>query len=499
MNYTKKAVRGTIIVGLFSVLTSVVSYLIRVYLARELTPMEYGFIYSVFAFFGLFSILQHMGLPEALTKFISEYLVKKKYTLIKENIRTVLWIQFFSATFFVLIIILLVQTTALHSYFHGLSIMKSTVLIYAFSILFSPLELLFLSIFRGFHKHGFYSFVLFLRSALILFFTFILAQLSVFKSPLYPIFYAHVLVYIYLILQYYYFTKKVMPNYTKIKTKLTKKTTMKLIAFGIPVILTSAAGIFMSYTDTFFLTFFRSFEEVGIYNVASPTARLLWFFSMSYTVVLLPLVSELWAKKEKKLLIAGVEQLYKYTLIIIIPVTLVFIVFPEVVLNVFFGEEYVSGAKALMILVIGALFYNLANVNYSVFSGIGKPKVNTYITGIAAGFNVAGNFFLIPLFGVIGAAFSTTLSFFIMLLFGFFELRKQKLGITIPISVVLKTLSSGVLFLVIMWIIKTVLVMNSFIELIIASIASGLLYLIAIFLCRLITISEIQELWIRIR
>ena len=53
------------------------------------------------------------------------------------------------------------------------------------------------------------------------------------------------------------------------------------------------------------LTYFRSLEEVGIYNVVLPTVMILAFFSHAIYHVFFPMVSELWSKNLKDRLRQG--------------------------------------------------------------------------------------------------------------------------------------------------------------------------------------------------
>src|SRR3989338_5721123 len=93
-NYTKKALRGSLIIFTFFMVTQFFSYLVRFLFAKKLTTIEYGLFYACFAFVSFFTIFKEFGLNEALTKFIPEFLVKKKDTSIKNSIVYAFIIQF---------------------------------------------------------------------------------------------------------------------------------------------------------------------------------------------------------------------------------------------------------------------------------------------------------------------------------------------------------------------------------------------------------------------
>jgi len=58
--------------------------------------------------------------------------------------------------------------------------------------------------------------------------------------------------------------------------------------------------------------YFRTTSEVGIYNVALPSALIVLKLSVSLSLVIFPISSELWVKGEKKKLLKGLELMQKY-------------------------------------------------------------------------------------------------------------------------------------------------------------------------------------------
>ena len=97
VNYTKRAVKGVSVALIFSLLASTVAYLTKLYLARELEPMEYGLFSSVFAFVTFFLFFRDLGLGQALVKLISKYNLTDKYDEIKTTISSVFLFQFLSS------------------------------------------------------------------------------------------------------------------------------------------------------------------------------------------------------------------------------------------------------------------------------------------------------------------------------------------------------------------------------------------------------------------
>ena len=85
MRYAEKLAKGSLIIFAFSITTAIIGYLLRVYLARNLTVAEFGLFYAVMALVSFFWLVKDLGVGTTLVKFIPEFLVKKKYSEIKSD------------------------------------------------------------------------------------------------------------------------------------------------------------------------------------------------------------------------------------------------------------------------------------------------------------------------------------------------------------------------------------------------------------------------------
>ena len=72
---------------LSSVASAVIAYLIRIIMARTLTPEEVGLIFACLTLINILFFLKDFGIGQAVTKYIPEYVVKKQYNKIYKRIR----------------------------------------------------------------------------------------------------------------------------------------------------------------------------------------------------------------------------------------------------------------------------------------------------------------------------------------------------------------------------------------------------------------------------
>jgi len=349
--------------------------------------------------------------------------------------------------------------------------------------------------FQGFKKMVLFAGVDFVRMLLIL--IIVLIGLKLNYGLLSPII-AYIITPTVLILIFgWIFLKNIFPRFFKTELVFDRKILKKVTKYGIFVLVTNVGTIILGYTDIMVLTFFSGLTSVGLYSVALPTAMLFLYFPRAVGGVLLPLTSELWVKKKKRILREGIESLYKYSLIIIIPLVFIVLSFSDLVINILYGGNYLEASNALKILAIGMIFATLFIINTKFFSGIGKPEIVSKIVYIASIFNLIFNLILIPIFGLMGAAVTTTISYFIMMVLGLIKI-KGFINIELPIKLWIKTAIIGVIFISIITFLKGIITTNVWIETAIVLIISGLIYIILLFLLKVINMNELKDLYKRI-
>jgi O-antigen/teichoic acid export membrane protein len=101
----------------------------------------------------------------------------------------------------------------------------------------------------------------------------------------------------------------------------------------------------------------------------------------------------------------------KWIVSLTLPLFLVLCLFPDAVLNLFFGPTYVAAAPALRILSFGFIISNLFGPNQSILLVMGKSKFIMWTALAGAIASVILNVVLIPPLGIVGAAITMVISF----------------------------------------------------------------------------------------
>ncbi|MFC1729975.1 flippase [candidate division KSB1 bacterium] len=470
VNYANRVLKGTIYIFLISLLAALLGYFVRIVLAKGLTKEEYGLFYAVFSLVALVGIFKNLGLSQALAKFIPEYLSKKDFSGIKSSIVLTFLVQFGITTVISIILFLLSDSLSMFLFHTETASSVLKLLILMFWLM--PLENVFRFSFQGFQKMLLYASVELIRMlfVLILILIFIWKGFGVMAPSL-----SYVFVYLIVPVVCFPFFLRIFPRFFKEKLNINKELLRKLLKFGIPVMAGIFGAIIMLYTDTVILSYFGTLEDVALYQAASPTARILLYLGYALAAVFLPLSAELWAKGKKEKLRQGIQILYKFSFILVIPMALAMLVFPDLILKLLFGKEYIGAAIVLQILSIGTVFYTVGHINSNILSGIGHPAENTRIVLSAALFNLVLNLILIPFYGILGAALATLISWAIILVFTSLKIKKY-VGAHAPWWGWAKNLTAGVVFVVVISVIKRLLEMSVLAEVIISLGLASLAY-----------------------
>ncbi|MBS3105443.1 flippase [Candidatus Woesearchaeota archaeon] len=492
-NYTKKALKNVVIVFVISIVAAFIGYFVRIFFARNLTVEEFGLFYATIAFLGFFSFFKGLGLDTALAFFIPKFTAKSEFQNIKNSIIYASIVLLVNNIIFLIIILIFAKYLGVNFLKHDFG--PIVLILMAISLFVDSFVLLIKSSFQGFQKMGLFSSVDIIRMILILAISLIFFKMD--YGILSPVI-AYIITSLILLFVYFPFLYKNFDAFTKNKFFWDKPLFKRLRKYGIQVILISSVGIVIGYSDQLMITYFRGLEEVGIYSAVLPTAMLTWYITSAIGYVLLPITSELWNKGMKTELKKGIGLLYRFSLILILPVLSLLIIFSSIILELFYGSNYVIGSMALKILAIGIMFHTFQGINGGIFSGIGEPGINTKIIGISAILNIFFNFLLIPKFGFTGAAVATAISYLSMALLGLYILKKKNL-IQIPYIRWIKNLAISIVFLLIVNYLNLQMTMNLFVKIPLILLVSGAIYVISLFIWGLVTVSEVKELLRRLR
>jgi len=487
-DYARQALVGVSIILFVYFLNALISYSLRLIMAKNLDVKEYGLFYALFSFLSLIFILRDLGLNQALVKFIPELVVHKQEGKIKASVFFILGIEFLLSILITGALFIAAPFLA-EVYFHE-TLAVQFIRLFSVAFFLFALEYVLASLLQGFQRITSLALYQLLRNALLFVCT---AALFWFGFGLYAPVLSYLVVSVLASCILIPFILKRIFAIHAIHMQWNQKENWKIFRYGIVAFLSGIGGVFLQYTDTTMLTYMRGLEETGLYNVAVPTAAIILYFSSAVTTVSFPLFSELYAARLKQKIRSAFDIIYRYVFLVSIPVVALFIVFPELIIGLLFGQKFVGAAKSLQILVIGSFLYVITQINFSFFNAANKQRYPMLLLVVAEVMNIVGNYFAIPRYGMTGAALVSVVCFFIMFITSTVMVRRLT-GAQIPVWHMIKCTMVGLVFILIVYGLKKMLVLQPVLEAFIVGTAGLTIYLIIAWAFGLTSIEELKLL-----
>ncbi len=192
-----------------------------------------------------------------------------------------------------------------------------------------------------------------------------------------------------------------------------------------PMMLASSAIIILASTDTFLMGVFETNENVGIYNIALKISTLSIFFLQAISSILAPKIAKAYAENDMTNFNKIVSFSIKVNFYLSTSLITIIIVFRKFLLNLF-GEQFVEGEMILIILCLGQVINSFTGPVGVIMQMIGQQNAFRNIVIIALVLNIILTITLIPIYGGIGAAISTSISMFVWNISSSVYLRVRK-------------------------------------------------------------------------
>ena len=171
----------------------------------------------------------------------------------------------------------------------------------------------------------------------------------------------------------------------------------------------SALSFIQSWTDTIILGIYRDDAEVGIYNVALRLGALSSVVLASVNSISAPKFSELFATQDMKGFATVAKQSTKMIFITSAPVLVLFVLFPGFILGVY-GKEFTSGSLAFVLISIGQFISAISGSVGLILLMTNNQVIFQYIIMATSFLGIVLSFWLIPLWGMNGAALSNMIA-----------------------------------------------------------------------------------------
>lgn len=212
-------------------------------------------------------------------------------------------------------------------------------------------------------------------------------------------------------------------RYVKFKIEIDFSYWKKFLKESLPMGIAVIISFLYFKMDTILLSVMKSSADVGIYNAAYKVIENITFFPAMMIGLILPLTSRyVFTDKEKFRQIS--DKTFKIFLILIIPIVIGALFLSDGIIRLIGGGGFAESATVLRILIFALVFIFFGNFfNIILLSGNLQKKLMV-VLAFCAVFNLSLNFFFIPRYSYIGAAYISVATEMLVVIFGFYLSRK---------------------------------------------------------------------------
>jgi O-antigen/teichoic acid export membrane protein len=194
-------------------------------------------------------------------------------------------------------------------------------------------------------------------------------------------------------------------------SKISGTLAVKLIKFGIPLLLTELSWLLLTYADRYLIVGYLGAESLGVYSVGYNMAMYISdiiTFSLSYSII--PIYVDTYGKEGKEQTEKFLEKSLRYVLIAIIPLCVGYYAVAAEFITLVASTKYASAAIFSPLILVGSL---LIGLNYIFNAGLYlQKKSNTILAIMLFGMvvKILLTIVLISKYDLMGAAIATLVS-----------------------------------------------------------------------------------------
>jgi len=228
-------------------------------------------------------------------------------------------------------------------------------------------------------------------------------------------------------------------------------------------------------TDVIMIGYFLSSDKVGVYNIALQIGSISSFILIAFSSIFASTISSLYHSGSMEKL----SQIYKIITKWIVTINLmafaIILIFSKDIMHLF-GKDFIYGSTALILISIGQVVNAATGLVGLMNTMTGHPQYEIYIAIVVMVISLSANYFLIPIYGINGAAVASLLSVAVSNILRLaFLYRDSKLH---PYNFeYIKTIASFFISLIIVYLLKNIFIVNWLIRLFVLSFVYVILFL----------------------
>ena len=185
---------------------------------------------------------------------------------------------------------------------------------------------------------------------------------------------------------------------------------VKQLATSFPIFISTTLMIALLWADKLLLGIYVSEDNVGIYEISAKLAFLIGFNLEALNSILSPKISRAFANGELKRMQADITFTVNLSVGISLLTLIGLILFSDLLLG-FFGPEFSRGKSVILIVCLGQMVNVMSGPVANIMQMTGYQKILSRVIVFALFINIGLNVWLIPIYGIDGAAWATTITY----------------------------------------------------------------------------------------
>jgi len=429
----EKVVSGSIYLVVDLLLTSAMGAFFWIVVARIVPPNDVGLAATVIAFLTTLNVFATLGLPIAISKYVSEYNAQKRFDLSKSVFRSSIKIGL--GVGIIASILLLLFSGPISSAIYQNPELGSLM---AFAAILVPFQAILASLNGGYQGCQRMEFCLIgdsivavskLGAVLLLVLAFSLKALGILSAVAIGTISS-------CIIGYLLFLPRCLPKVGGNPSAGGQNRPLMrgVLAFSFPNYISGIFGTLSTQLGIMLLGIY-SLSSVAYYNIALLIFGILIGIVGSVATALLPTVSEQWSVGSKPGVSDLLNLVVRLSLAVTSPFLLGAMLFSSEVLGLI-SPLYTPASTSLQILSLGVFFGALGLSVTSVLNGIGNAKASMKVGLLSSLGTIMVTVISVPVFGMLGAAVAIFAGYLLRVISGIYLLNRE--GIRFEVKSILR-------------------------------------------------------------
>ena len=196
-------------------------------------------------------------------------------------------------------------------------------------------------------------------------------------------------------------------KFTKISFSFSRGLLKDSTKYGLKAYFGNLTQFFNYRLDMFFVAAFLTPASLGFYSISVGIAEKLWMLPGAIATVLFPRISSLKDIEANNL----TPRIARHTFLIIFVLSLILALIARPLIKILFGSVFLPSVMPLIILLPGIIALGGCKILTADLAGRGKPQFGTYAAFVSLAVNIPLNLWLIPKWGICGAAFASSVAY----------------------------------------------------------------------------------------